>query len=129
MLLLFVLEKGLRSPVVPALRGLAVSAFGSEERQLFLASGTMILLSEGRGTMRQFIKFGMVAVSNTIISYMIYLACLRLMERYGMFSQVDYLISSLIAFFISVLWSFYWNNKFTFKQEAKEKLPFTVQCH
>lgn len=71
--------------------------------------------------MRQFVKFAVVGVSNTIISYLIYLVFLRQMQRYRLFLRTDYLICSLIAFLISVLWSFYWNSRFTFKQEAKEE--------
>lgn len=71
-------------------------------------------------TMRQFIRFSIVGMSNTAVSYMIYLICLKEMEMREWFSQADYLISSMIAFLLSVLWSFWWNNKFTFREEIKK---------
>ncbi len=70
--------------------------------------------------MKQFIRFGIVGLSNTIISYLIYIVCLKLFERFGLFLKADYVISSVIAFLLSVLWSFYWNNKYTFKKENGE---------
>lgn len=57
--------------------------------------------------MQQFIKFGLVGFSNTVISYVIYAALVYV----GLY----YLMSSIIAFVISVLNSFYWNNKYVFK--------------
>ncbi len=55
----------------------------------------------------QFIKFGMVGLSNTILSYVIY--------SFLVYIGLYYIISSVIAFFVSVLNSFYWNNKYVFK--------------
>ena len=61
----------------------------------------------------QFVKFGIVGLSNTAISYAVY----------SLFVYLDfhYLIASIIAFVISVLNSFFWNNKFVFKNEADQK--------
>jgi len=56
---------------------------------------------------RQFIKFGIVGLSNTALSYAIYAALVYL----GMY----YIIASVIAFVLSVLNSFFWNNKYVFK--------------
>ncbi len=65
----------------------------------------------------QFIKFGIVGVSNTVVSYAIYVVMLLFLERYQLFESTDYIISQIMAFILSVLWSFYWNNKFVFKKE------------
>lgn len=70
--------------------------------------------------MKQFIKFGIVGLSNTLISYVIYIVCLKLFQGMEILPKNDYLVSSVIAFFLSVLWSFYWNNKYTFKAEQEE---------
>jgi putative flippase GtrA len=69
--------------------------------------------------MKQFIKFGIVGISNTIISYIIYIICLYIIENFFAFFKYDYVICSVISFLLSVLWSFYWNNKYTFKSVEK----------
>lgn len=60
----------------------------------------------------QFIKFGLVGVSNTLISYFIYLI--------GLGIGLHYLLSSVLGFVISVINSFYWNNRYVFKTEEGE---------
>lgn len=71
--------------------------------------------------MKQFIKFCTVGLSNTIISYLVYIICLRFFEIYHLFIGYDYFISSLSAFLISTFWSFCWNDRFTFKKGVGEK--------
>lgn len=39
----------------------------------------------------------------------------------GIFDKYDYIISQVVQFVLSVLWSFYWNNKFVFKLRDGEK--------
>lgn len=70
---------------------------------------------------RQFIKFGIIGVSNTLISYMIYIICLVLLCNLGIFQKFDYLIGSVISFLISVYWSFYWNERYTFNEENRQE--------
>ncbi len=62
----------------------------------------------------QFVKFGLVGVSNTVISYVIYVVSLLLLQKNNIFPKSDYLLSQVIAFILSVLWSFYWNRKYVF---------------
>lgn len=69
----------------------------------------------------QFIKFGIVGISNTIISYALYVAGLFVFQRTRIFPKVDYLIAQGIAFILSVLWSFYWNNKKVFILDEGEE--------
>lgn len=57
----------------------------------------------------QFIKFGLVGVSNTLVSQVIYMICNAL--------GLHYLASSIIGFALSVLWAFYWQNRFVFKED------------
>lgn len=54
----------------------------------------------------QFIKFGIVGASNTIISYVVYLVLVKL--------GVYYLLASVLSFVVGVLNSFFWNNKYVF---------------
>jgi putative flippase GtrA len=67
-----------------------------------------------RATLWQFIKFGIVGFSNTLISYVIY----SILVYFG----VDYLIGNIVGFIVSVLNSFYWNNKYVFKNNAENKI-------
>lgn len=61
----------------------------------------------------QFIKFGIVGVSNTLISYIVYMV--------GITVGIHYLLANFIAFAVSVSNSFYWNNRYVFKQEDGEE--------
>lgn len=60
----------------------------------------------------QFVKFGLVGVSNTAISYVTYLI--------GIGFGLYYLAASIFGFVISVVNSFYWNNRYVFKTEQGE---------
>ncbi len=71
----------------------------------------------------QFMKFSVVGLSNTVVHYVIYVICLLLFEKAGLFPSTDYLIAQVIAFALSVLWSFYWNRKFVFRAD-NEKVPW-----
>lgn len=69
----------------------------------------------------QFVKFGIVGISNTVISYVVYLAVLFFLQGMGGLPKADYFIANVLAFILSVLWSFYWNNKYVFKEEEGVK--------
>lgn len=71
----------------------------------------------------QFVKFGIVGLSNTVVSYAIYVVSLIVLQKAVILPDIDYLIAQFIGFFLSVLWSFYWNNKFVFQDnEGKRNL-------
>lgn len=62
----------------------------------------------------QFVKFGLVGVSNTLISYISYLLFVLL--------GCHYLIANILSFVVSVTNSFYWNNRYVFREEeGKER--------
>lgn len=69
----------------------------------------------------QFVKFGIVGVSNTLLAYLLYVGSLFGLRRLGIFPKGDYFLAQLIAFILSVLWSFYWNNKKVFIREKRGK--------
>jgi len=63
---------------------------------------------------KQFIKFGIVGISNTLLALAIYYALV-------LFVGVHYILANTIAFAISVLNAYYWNSKYVFKQSADNK--------
>ena len=69
----------------------------------------------------QFVRFGIVGVSNTIISYVIYVVCLLFFQKMGILKNIDYIIAQVTPFVLSVLWSFYWNNRMVFTLKEGEK--------
>lgn len=72
--------------------------------------------------MRQFVKFGLVGISNTVVSYVLYAFILLVFEWLHVRFSFDYLVAQLVSFVLSVLWSFYWNNRFVFAlQEGEER--------
>ena len=62
---------------------------------------------------KQFLGFCIVGISNTIIAYLINITSLKFLQQYQL--SWDYVLANLISFFLSVLWSFYWNSRFVFK--------------
>lgn len=69
----------------------------------------------------QFIRFCIVGLSNTVISYIIYVTVLLLFQRLSILREVDYLVAQFIGFVLSVLWSFYWNNKYVFINNGERR--------
>lgn len=76
------------------------------------------MISSFSDIIKQFIKFGLVGVSNTVISlgitYGIIFLCHSLNANVG----ENWLVfaASLVGFVVSVLNSYYWNNKYVFKK-------------
>lgn len=71
-------------------------------------------------TVRQFIKFGLVGVSNTLISLAIYYLFIWI-------NPDMYLIGNTIGFFVSVLNAYYWSNKYVFEKKEKGNLKPLVR--
>ena len=70
--------------------------------------------------MVQFVKFGLVGVTNTVISYVLNILILALL--FPLAVSWDFVVGNVVAFVLSVLWSFYWNNRFVFSmQEGEER--------
>lgn len=61
----------------------------------------------------QFIKFGLVGITTTLLSYGIYSILV--------FIGVPYLMANIIAFVIGTLNSFLWNSACVFKKDESEK--------
>lgn len=67
----------------------------------------------------QFVKFGLVGVTNTAVSYVVNILVLKLLQPYHL--SWDYVAGNVAAFLLSVLWSFYWNNKYVFRKGEGQK--------
>ena len=65
----------------------------------------------------QFVKFGIVGVSNTVISYILYTVSLLGLRASGLWADADYLAAQGFSFVLSVICSFNWNNKAVFVLE------------
>lgn len=61
----------------------------------------------------QFVKFGIVGLLNTLISYVVYVILV--------FFSVHYIVASLAGFFVSVVNAYYWNNKYVFFSDETDK--------
>ena len=64
-------------------------------------------LFSGKDNFIQFIKFGLVGVSNTAVGFGVY----YLLYYCG----VHYLIANIVSWLVSVFNAFYWNNKYVFQ--------------
>ena len=83
------------------------------------------LTQETEETFLQFVRFGVVGISNTAVNYIIYAGCLMLLKSAGLWEKQDYLIATAVGFILSVLWSFFWNNKYVFTlKEGEERSVF-----
>ena len=72
------------------------------------------LKDEQWNSLLQFVKFGLIGVSNTLISYIVLIVCVYVLN-------LHYLIGNVAGFIISVLNAFYWNNKYVFKTGEGEQ--------
>ncbi len=73
---------------------------------------------EKTNSIAEFIKFCFVGLSNTVISYLLNVAVLALLEKYEY--KWDFVVANIVAFLLSVLWSFFWNNKYVFTKKENE---------
>ena len=79
-------------------------------------------LEQGRlAPLVQFVKFGLVGVSNTLISYGI-----EMLGYYVVFARVNWpervriAVVTAVAFVVSVLNSYYWNNRYVFRDAERK---------
>ncbi|HEX9664849.1 MAG TPA: GtrA family protein, partial [Patescibacteria group bacterium] len=64
---------------------------------------------------RQFIKFCLVGVSNTVIDFGVYLGLTRLF----LFWRTHFLIANFVAFSLAASWSYFLNKYWTFRDKEK----------
>ena len=64
----------------------------------------------------QFIKFCIVGVSNAVVYYIVYAGSLLLFRHYYIMPGIDYQISQVLGFIISVFWAFSINRVYVFSE-------------
>ena len=69
----------------------------------------------------QFIKFGIIGVSNTMLSLGIYYVL--------MFIGLHYILSHAVAFALSVLNAYYWNSKYVFSVDETNKARLLIKVY
>ncbi len=69
----------------------------------------------------QFLGFAMVGCTNVLVSYSVNICTLFLLRRVAPWINYDYVVANILAFLISVLWSFYWNSKKVFEIDKIKK--------
>ena len=62
---------------------------------------------------RQFTKFVIIGFSNMMIDFFVYF----LLTRSINWLQENYLIANVCSFSVAVTWSFFWNTRWTFKNQ------------
>ena len=65
-----------------------------------------------RASLLQFVKFGIVGLSNTFIAYAVYAACVWL--------GCHYLVANGLGFVVGVLNAYYWSDRYVFKKGEGE---------
>ncbi len=83
-------------------------------------------------TLMQFVKFGVVGLSNTIIGYLVYLLSLFALRGMQVSESVNYLIANIISWVVGVFWSFIWNRQCVFqegKEEAGSFIPSLLKAY
>lgn len=73
-------------------------------------------------TLVQFVKFGMVGVSNTAISYAIEMLCYYVLFVNAQAEGAKIFVTSLLSFLVSTINSYYWNNKHVFASGEKKTM-------
>jgi putative flippase GtrA len=76
----------------------------------------MSKLLQRRGV-RQFIKFGIVGVSSTVIDWGVY----YLLKHLFPFLAEYYLLAKMLSFLVAVANSFFWNRRWTFRSRSQQK--------
>ncbi len=70
-----------------------------------------------RSMKEQMLRFATVGVSNTAVDFCIYL----ILTRVWAFWETHYLLANALAFTTAVAWSFYWNERWTFRPTVKRR--------
>lgn len=78
----------------------------------------------------QFVRFCLVGVTNTLVSYLVNVITLLLLSKLTL--TYDYIIANVMAFLISVLWAYGLSTRFVFdvsNRTKKEKLQTLIKTY
>ena len=67
-------------------------------------------------TLVQLVKFDLVGITNSVVNYVVYFVSLKIFRGISFFPGKEYLAAQGVAFFLSVLWAFYFNRKYVFER-------------
>jgi putative flippase GtrA len=82
------------------------------------------LKDEQQQSLVQFIRFGLVGLSNTILGYLLYLFVLLILKHLPMLDSMDYLLSNVVSWILCVFWSFIWNRRCVFDAQFDTGVTF-----
>lgn len=75
----------------------------------------------------QFVKFGLVGVSNTLISYGIEMLCYYVIFNHVAWNEnIKIVVISTLAFIVSVTNSYFWNSRYVFSEEKSKKISWHI---
>jgi len=79
------------------------------------------VLPKQKQSLMQFIKFGVVGISNTVIGYVVYLLVLSVMKKLQIGEPMNYIVPNVVSWAVGVFWSFIWNRQCVFQANGEEK--------
>lgn len=72
-------------------------------------------LEKTRHILIQFIKFGIVGLTNTAVSYLFNILTIYLLSKTGV--SWDYIAGNVVGFITGTIWSFFLNDRFVFDEK------------
>ena len=78
-------------------------------------------ISRQANSLKQFVKFSCVGVSNALVSYLIYIFAMLVLSACFADVEKKYLLAQLLSFILSVAWSFFWNERYVFSSRTDSK--------
>ena len=104
------------------MKGIIKGAWRLLESILHLIVFRIFRLKLSEETWKGFLQFVKIGLSNTLISYGIYVITLFSCRALSVLPKTDYILGQVLGFFISVLWSFFWNRRYVFRPEEGEQI-------
>lgn|SRR5574344_98418 len=99
----------------------------------FIRKFTRIKISDEKQILiEQVLRFCLVGLSNTVISYVLYALVVFIMQKFHLLPNYNYYVGNVISWILSVAWSFYWNNCYVFtadKREGHQILKALLKCY
>jgi len=81
----------------------------------------MLKILKDKDLIKQFVQFGVIGVSNTLVALVIYYILIYI--------NFHYMIANVAAFILSVLNAYYWNKKFVFKKQEEKTYKSLIKMY